>query len=185
MGFKPTSKMQIVAIICVVLLIIGGAFLVLKKVGFFSSSEDKTTESYSSYADFRKDVNNSTFIDPIPEGTSDFKYYNHQFEDGYEEAVAFTADEKAWFTIHGYYMDFFKDYNSAEKYIEEEKIQIGFMDSEGLTYVNQLMGSGEGSYRIVRFARKDYSNSKYALGVFYNKETGRVVVFESYLMTDN
>ena len=73
MGFKPTSKMQLVAIIAVVLLIIGAAFLILKKVGVFDETE-KTVEDYSSYDEFRKDVNNSTFIDKIPATASDLRY---------------------------------------------------------------------------------------------------------------
>ncbi|MCR4846472.1 MAG: hypothetical protein K5865_07025 [Eubacterium sp.] len=48
MGFKPTGKMQLVAIIALVLLIIGAAFLILKKVGVFDETE-KTVEDYSSY----------------------------------------------------------------------------------------------------------------------------------------
>ncbi|MBO5609687.1 MAG: hypothetical protein J5929_04915 [Eubacterium sp.] len=179
MGFKPTSKMQLVAIIAVVLLIIGAAFLILKKVGVFDETE-KTVEDYSSYDEFRKDVNNSTFIDKIPATASDLRYYNNQTETGYEEAVSFTVDNDGWFGIHSYYIDLFDDYKSSEKYIEEENMQVGFMDLEGLTFAKRLMVDGEGSFRVVRYARKGYSSATSRLGVLYNKDTGRVVIFESY-----
>lgn len=179
MGYKPTSKMQIIAIIAVVLLIIGGAFLILKKIGVFDSDINETKESYSSYAKFWEDVNNSVFIKDMPETATDFKYYNHQFETGYEEAVAFTIDSKGWFNVHNYYIDFFTEYNNAEKYIEEESMKLGFLDTEGLGFVKNIMGNDGGSFRVVRYANKGYQSSSYYLGVLYNKETGRVIIFEA------
>ena len=141
---------------------------------------EKTVEDYSSYDEFRKDVNNSTFIDKIPATASDLRYYNNQTETGYEEAVSFTVDNDGWFGIHSYYIDLFDDYKSSEKYIEEENMQVGFMDLEGLTFAKRLMVDGEGSFRVVRYARKGYSSATSRLGVLYNKDTGRVVIFESY-----
>ena len=53
-------------------------------------------------------------------------------------------------------------------------------DLEGLTFAKRLMVDGEGSFRVVRYARKGYSSATSRLGVLYNKDTGRVVIFESY-----
>ena len=181
MGYKPTSKMQIVAIIAVVLLIIGGAILILKKIGLFDSSEEFTKESYSSYDEFLKDVN-GTFINPLPDGASDFKYYVSKNEDSYDYIVSFTADSKCWFDIHNHYISYFTNYANSDKYIEEEEMKISFLDTEGLSEVKQMIAGDPGTYRIVRYAYSEGTSSgiKNWTGVLYNKESGRVVIFDSY-----
>ncbi len=65
---------MLLALIGIVLLIIIGAFLILKKIGMTYISENGTKTDYESYSEFKSEVS-GFFPDPAPESAKDFKYY--------------------------------------------------------------------------------------------------------------